>query len=57
MSGMIQIGAKKVDLSLNETCRLVTGCMKPTELGNLYRAAGFSDPKLRRTAHEHSEKF
>lgn len=49
--------AKKVDVSLNETCRLVTGCMKAAPLDKLYQAAGFHSPNSRREAHEFSEKF
>ena len=51
------VHAKKVNISLNETCRIVTGCMKPTPLENLYKAAGFTSPDLRRKAHEHTEKL
>lgn len=49
--------AKKVNISLNETCRIATGCMKPTPLDNLYKAAGFTNPDSRRAAHEHIEKL
>ena len=48
---------KQVDTALNETCRIVTGCMKPTPLSNLYRAAGFAEPSTRRGAAEHIEKI
>ena len=49
--------AKKVDISLNETCMLVTGYMKQTPLPKLYRASGFSSPNSRRAAHEFGEKL
>jgi hypothetical protein len=45
----------QVDTALNETCRIVTGCMKPTPLPNLYRAAGFAAPTSRRKTAEHRE--
>ncbi|XP_030750457.1 uncharacterized protein LOC115878186 [Sitophilus oryzae] len=51
------VHAKKLNISLYETCRIVTGCMKPTPLENLYKAAGFTSPDLRRKAHEHTEKL
>lgn len=34
--------AKKVDVSLNETCRLVTGCIKATPLDKLYKQQVFT---------------
>lgn len=48
---------KKVDTSLNETCRIATGCMKPTPIDKLYRAAGMNTPKTRRANHEYLERF
>lgn len=48
--------AKKVDVSLNETCRLVTGCMKPTPIERLHKAAGFASPNSRRKGHEFTER-
>jgi hypothetical protein len=48
---------KQVDTALNETCRIVTGCMKPMSLPNLYRAAGFAASTSCRKAAEHIEKI
>lgn len=49
--------AKHVDVALNETCRIITGCMKPTPTENLYKAAGFAAPSTRRKEAEYTEKF
>ncbi|GJQ77210.1 hypothetical protein Trydic_g14880 [Trypoxylus dichotomus] len=49
--------AGKVDVNLNETCRLVTGCMEPAPLAKLYPTAVFSSPSSRREAHEFNERF
>jgi len=49
--------AKQVDVALNETCRITTGCMKATSLPQLYRASGFAAPPQRRKATEYTEMF
>lgn len=49
--------AKTVDIALNETCRLMTGCMKATPLQNLYKAGGIEAPATRRLAAEHTERI
>lgn len=49
--------AKKVDTALNETCRIITGCMKPTPLEKLRRAAGIEAPHIRRSSAEYNERF
>lgn len=49
--------SKKVDVALNETCRIVTGCLKPTPLHLLHKAAGFAEPKTRRATHAYNERF
>nr|CAH7754178.1 unnamed protein product [Callosobruchus chinensis] len=49
--------AKQVTLALNDTCRIVTGCMKPTPLYLLYQAAGFALPQDRHEAAQYAERF
>lgn len=39
---------KHVDTALNETCRLITGCLKATPLKNIYPLAGITPPEIRR---------
>ncbi|CAG7722238.1 unnamed protein product [Allacma fusca] len=39
--------ASKVDIPLNEACRLVTGCLRPTPLNNLYELSGIAPPAVR----------
>ncbi|KAL4098793.1 hypothetical protein QTP88_023329 [Uroleucon formosanum] len=41
---------KHVDTALNETCRVITGCLKPTPLKYLYPLAGIAPPEIRRHA-------
>ena len=41
--------AKKMDPALNSTCRLITGCLRPTPTENLYTLAGIAPPDIRRT--------
>ena len=40
--------AYKVDPALNEACRSITGCLKPTNVENLYLLAGIAPPAIRR---------
>lgn len=40
--------AGQVDIALNETCRLITGCLKPTRCDHLYQISGFAPPCIRR---------
>lgn len=37
-----------VDTALNDTCRIITGCLKPTPVGKLYPLAGIAPPDVRR---------
>ena len=50
--------AYKVDPALNEACRSITGCLKPTNVENLYLLAGIAPPAIRRhtTAQHEREK-
>ncbi|KAJ8712151.1 hypothetical protein PYW07_004993 [Mythimna separata] len=40
--------AKQVDIALNETCRIISGCLKPTPLNKLYPLVGIAPPSVRR---------
>jgi len=40
--------AHKVDPELNDACRSITGCLKPTRVENLYLLAGIAPPAIRR---------
>jgi hypothetical protein len=40
--------AGQVDIALNETCRLITGCLKPTRCDHLYQISGIAPPFIRR---------
>ena len=41
--------AKKVDASLNDSCRCITGCLRPTNVDSLYVLAGIAPPGVRRS--------
>ena len=41
--------------SLNECCRIITGCLKPTRTDHLHILAGISPPGIRRTVASQSE--
>nr|CAH7724201.1 unnamed protein product [Callosobruchus chinensis] len=49
--------AQQVRLALNDTCRIVTGCMKPTPVHLPYQAVGFAHPQNRREAAQYVERF
>ena len=36
--------AAKIDSALNDTCRRITGCLKPTPLNKVYSLAGIAPP-------------
>lgn len=38
----------QVDVSINETMKIITGCLKPTPLEKLYPIAGIAPPQIRR---------
>jgi len=38
--------AKKVDVAVNETCRIITGCLKPTNNNKLYILSGIAPPEI-----------
>ncbi|GJQ66178.1 hypothetical protein Trydic_g4238 [Trypoxylus dichotomus] len=51
------VHAWKVDVSVNETCRLVIRCMRATSLAKLYRAMGSSSLSSRRESHNFNDRF
>ena len=42
--------AKKLDPAVNASCRLITGCLRPTNTDSLYILAGIAPPAIRRSA-------
>ena len=48
--------AHKVDAELNEACRTITGCLRPTPINKLHTLAGIAPPAIRREALENAEK-
>ena len=47
---------KLVDTTLNETCRLITGCIRPTATPDLYVLSGIAPPEIRRSVHSQNER-
>ena len=47
---------KLVDTTLNETCRLITGCIRPTATPDLYVLYGIAPPEIRRSIHSQNER-
>lgn len=47
--------AKKLDPSLNDSCRCITGCLKPTNMNNVYLLAGIAPPDIRRAVASKAE--
>ena len=45
-----------VDVTLNETCRKVTNCMRNIPIDQLYGLSGIAPPLIRRKSHLVSEK-
>ena len=48
--------AKRLDPVLNESCRLITGCLKPTNVDNLHLLAGVAPPEIQRKAASQLER-
>ena len=48
--------AKKLDATLNETCRMITGCLKPTNTNSLPILAGIAPPDIRRAVASRTER-
>eukprot|EP00057_Strongylocentrotus_purpuratus_P005102 XP_003730216.1 PREDICTED: RNA-directed DNA polymerase from mobile element jockey-like [Strongylocentrotus purpuratus] len=47
---------KKVDAALNDSCRCITGCLKPTNVDSLHSLAGIAPPDVRRTVASRTER-
>ena len=47
---------KLIDTTLNETCRLITGCIRPTATPDLYMLSGIAPPEIRRSVHCQNER-
>ena len=48
--------AIKLDSTLNECCRIITGCLKPTRTDHLHILAGIAPPGIRRAVASQSER-
>nr|CAI5852716.1 unnamed protein product [Callosobruchus analis] len=48
--------SKYVDIALNESARIVTGCMKPTPVHKMHPLAGIALPNIRRTVADEKER-
>ncbi|XP_030765028.1 uncharacterized protein LOC115889220 [Sitophilus oryzae] len=48
--------AKKIDPILNQSCRLITGCLKPTSVQQLHLLSGIAPPHIRRQVSSMKEK-
>ena len=48
--------AKKVDASLNDSCRCITGCLRPMNVDSLYVLAGIAPPGVRRSVASRTER-
>ena len=48
--------AKKLDATLNETCRMITGCLKPTNTNSLPVLAGIAPSDTRRAVTSRTER-
>ena len=48
--------AKKLDATLNETCRMITGCLKPTNTNSLPILAGIAPSDIRRAVASRTER-
>ena len=48
--------SKLVDTTLNETCRLITGCIRPTATPDLYVLSGIAPPEIRRSFRSQNER-
>ena len=47
---------KLVDTTRTETCRLITGCIRPTATPDLYVLSGIAPPEIRRSVHNQNER-
>jgi len=49
--------AKNIDIVLNESCRIITGCLRPTEVHKLHTISGIASPDIRRTTITEIERY
>lgn len=49
--------ARQVDVALNETTRIITGCLRPTPLDKIHLIAGIAPPAVRREAAAYKERL
>ena len=49
--------AKNLDPGLNQACRSVTGCLKPTTVEDLYLQSGIAPPAIRRDVYARVERL
>ena len=49
--------AHVLDLELNTACRVITGCLKPTNVEDMYLLAGIAPPDIRRDVCARVEKI
>ena len=47
---------KLVNTTLNETCCLITGCIRPTATPDLYMLSGIAPSEIRRSVHRQNER-
>ena len=47
--------AHLLNTELNQACRAITGCLRPTNVENLYLLAGIAPPEIRRNVQEWKE--
>ena len=51
------VHASKLDSALNNACRTITGCLKPTNTSNLHLLAGIAPPEIRRETASRTERL
>ena len=51
------VHASKLDPALNNACRTITGCLKPTNTSNLHLPAGIAPPEIRRETASRAERL
>ena len=56
MSCLGEITPCKVDTALNDSCRCITGCLKPTNVDSLHVLAGIAPPGVRRSVASRTER-
>ena len=51
------VHASKLDPALNNACRTITGCLKPTNTSNLHLLAGIAPPEISRETASRAERL